>query len=101
MSKICTFKSVNNLLKLLISRQKLQKFLQNQFDFDIFPINIQNQARNIVAKLQIDDSNKISDKMRLVLKSDLYEIINFLPDKDICKLLKSSHSIFSLIKNQI
>ncbi|KAK8890548.1 hypothetical protein M9Y10_035325 [Tritrichomonas musculus] len=75
--------------------------LQNQFNFDILPIDIQDQARNIVAKLPIDDSIKISDKIRLVLKSDLYELIKSLPDKDICKFLKSSHSLFSLLKNQI
>lgn len=85
----------------MISRQKLQKFLQNQFDFDVLPIDMQNQAKNIVAKLQIDDSIKISDKIRLVLKSDLYELIKSLPDKDICKFHRSSHSLFSLLKNQI
>lgn len=36
-----------------------------------------------------------------MLKSYLFELIKSLPDKDICKFLKSSHSLFSLIKNQI
>ena len=85
----------------MISRQKLKKFLQNQFDFDILPLDMQNPAKDIVAKLQIDDSIKLSDKIRIVLKSDLYDLIKSLPDKDICKFLKSNHSLFSLLKNQI
>ena len=36
-----------------------------------------------------------------MLKSDLYELIKTLTDKDICKFLKPSHSLFSLLKNQI
>lgn len=83
----------------MISRKKLEKQLQLNFNFDILPVDIKDEVINLASKLPFDQFANISDKIRYVLKNDLAQYLVKLTDAEKCSFFKCSKSLFSLIKN--
>ena len=83
----------------MISRKTLEKQLQSNFNFDVLPLDIRDEVKNLASNLPFNQFAKISDKIRYVLKSDLAQYLEKLTDIEKCSFFKCSKSLFSLIKN--
>lgn len=83
----------------MLSRKKIENMVYCCFDFDALPLDIQDPAKEFASTVPLEILDKLSDKIKFVLKSNFFHSIERLPDIQKCLFLKCSQSLYSKIKN--
>ena len=67
----------------MLSRKKIESMIYCGFDFNALPSDIQDMAKEFASTIPLEILDKLSDKIKFVLKSDFFHLIEHLPSRNV------------------